>query len=124
MHPVSRVNSRNQYAPVFRVSTKVVVLGTNCKRGFVLFFAKPLHASMRRGPAHAGHMGVGESESLATRWGAMYLRPVRIFLLVLPLAILFPGCAFKPKSEARIYDGDAPTIRYAPSTAGGPQSVY
>jgi hypothetical protein len=49
---------------------------------------------------------------------------VRNFFLVLPLLVLFAGCASKPKSEARIYDGDAPNIRYAPSSAGGPQSVY
>jgi hypothetical protein len=51
---------------------------------------------------------------------------VRIFLLSL-LAVVgccFPGCASHPKSEAHIYDGDAPNITYAPSHAGGPQSVY
>jgi len=47
----------------------------------------------------------------------------KLFLLVAIVSQL-AGCASKPKSEARLYDGDAPTIRYAPSTAGGPQSVY
>jgi hypothetical protein len=52
---------------------------------------------------------------------------VRKLLLLLVLAGAACGvgaCASKVKPSARIYDGDAPTIRMAPSEAGGPQSVY
>jgi hypothetical protein len=53
---------------------------------------------------------------------------VQKFLLLTFLAIITCGlgsCASRPKkSESHIYNGDAPNIRYAPSKAGGPQSVY
>jgi hypothetical protein len=51
----------------------------------------------------------------------------KIFLLsILALVtIAFSACASRrSKSEAHIYEGDAPNIRYAPSSAGGPQSYY
>jgi hypothetical protein len=47
-----------------------------------------------------------------------------IFLLiVIGTSCALSGCASK-KPSAHIYDGDGPTIRMAPSKAGGPQSVY
>jgi hypothetical protein len=52
---------------------------------------------------------------------------VQKFLLLVVLAAAgfsVGACASRHKSEAHLYEGDAPNIRYAPSSAGGPQSYY
>ena len=48
-------------------------------------------------------------------------------LLLLAATVLLPACAQrKPKSSARMYSGDAPTIKYSnrPETAGGHLQTY
>jgi hypothetical protein len=48
---------------------------------------------------------------------------LRLFLLLAGCAALLGsvGCAFHQKSYSRIYEGDAPTIKYtAVESAGGP----
>jgi hypothetical protein len=52
------------------------------------------------------------------------VRKLLLLLLVTCAACGFGACASKNKSSAHIYEGDAPTIRMAPSEAGGPHSVY
>ncbi|HEX8295464.1 MAG TPA: hypothetical protein VF593_04140 [Chthoniobacteraceae bacterium] len=47
-----------------------------------------------------------------------------LFLLIAAGALTFSGCASRNKSSAHIYEGDAPTIRYAPSEAGGALDTY
>ncbi len=51
------------------------------------------------------------------------VRKLLLFLFTASAACSLAACASN-KPSAHIYDGDAPTIRYAPSHAGGPQSVY
>jgi hypothetical protein len=48
-------------------------------------------------------------------------------LLLILAAVILPGCAHrKPKSSARMYSGDAPTINYStkPESAGGHLHTY
>jgi hypothetical protein len=47
---------------------------------------------------------------------------MRLILLVLASCLLLAACRSN-KSSARIYEGDAPSIRYGESHAGGPMSV-
>lgn len=99
MHPVSRVNSRNQYAPFFWEGARWTQ---------VAHLATP---EMQGSPA----------------WGATRSVSAVRYLLLLSLltsCLLASACSSNPKASARIYEGDSPTIRYAPSHAGGPQSVY
>ena len=51
---------------------------------------------------------------------------VRYFLLVLLLVASFvlSACRSAPKSSARIYEGDGPSIHYGESHAGGPVGSY
>lgn len=51
--------------------------------------------------------------------------PVRFLFIFVALAVcfLFPACR-SPKSSARLYEGDGPSIRFNESHAGGPVGSY
>ena len=64
---------------------------------------------------------------LATRPTSANVRPVRIlivFLLLLGAVLGLAACRSAPKSSARIYEGNAPSIKYHESYAGGPIGSY
>lgn len=52
---------------------------------------------------------------------------LRVLLLAFAASCLLPGCApRKPKSSARMYSGDAPSIKFSdkPESAGGHLNTY
>lgn len=64
----------------------------------------------------------GNGYAFAPSGTLRYGHGMRILLLaVLPVVLCLSGCASrKPKSATRIYEGDAPSIRYSgEETAGG-----
>ena len=64
---------------------------------------------------------------LATRPTSANVRPVRIlivFLLLLGAVLGLGACRSAPKSSARIYEGNSPSIKFHESHAGGPIGSY
>jgi hypothetical protein len=107
MRPVSRTNSRNQYAPFFLGESSIAAPGFR-RNGEFLPDCFDSHAF-----------------PVSLRVMSKSLRP----LLLLVILATLPGCSLfhkKSSSSAHLYEGDAPTLRFnsKPETAGGRINPY
>jgi hypothetical protein len=48
------------------------------------------------------------------------MRRLIVLILLVSAGFVFSACRSAPKSSARLYEGDGPSITYSESHAGGP----